>query len=205
MTKTLCLFDCGYVGSLPKIEAALQKNGICPQEVTQIILTHPGSRPYRGGGGILSASTHLSPSWASAIEAPYISGSKKSLRLAQAEALQKKLPERQQAFGAAFCALLRSVEPVEIDHMLDDGMLLPFGGGCRVIATPGHTPGHISFFLSEFETLISGDAIALDDGVPVIANPEFTLEPKAAAASMERLLSTPAKRIACYHGGTLEK
>jgi glyoxylase-like metal-dependent hydrolase (beta-lactamase superfamily II) len=58
----------------------------------------------------------------------------------------------------------------------------------RVIATPGHTPGHISLYLPELDTIISGDAMALENGKPVIANPQFTLNMEEAAASMERFI-----------------
>lgn len=40
------------------------------------------------------------------IEAPYIEGKKKSLRLMQAEALQDTLNDEQKAFGKAFCEIL---------------------------------------------------------------------------------------------------
>jgi len=142
---------------------------------------------------------------ASAEEAPYINGARPSLRLTQAEQLQQTLPPEQQAFGRAFCALLRSVEAIEIDQVLDGDEWLPFCGGCQVLATPGHTPGHISLYLPAFDTLLSGDAIALEDGRPVLANPQFTLDPVQAAASMQRLLSHPARTILCYHGGAFEK
>lgn len=39
----------------------------------------------------------------------------------------------------------------------------------------GHTPGHTSLCLLEFQTLITGDAIALEHGAPVITNPQYTL------------------------------
>lgn len=140
----------------------------------------------------------------SSIETPYISGARKSLRLEQAEQLQKTLPPEQRAFGEAFCGLLRTVEPVQIDCRLYGDDLLPFCGGCQVIATPGHTPGHISLYLPGFDTVISGDAMALENGKPIIANPQFTLDMEEAIASMERLLSFPAKRMICYHGGVLD-
>lgn len=34
------LVDCGYVGSLPKIEEALRLNDLTPEGITHIILTH---------------------------------------------------------------------------------------------------------------------------------------------------------------------
>ena len=38
------------------------------------------------------------------------------------------------------------IPPVRVDAALADGEALPILGGLRVIATPGHTPGHLSFY-----------------------------------------------------------
>lgn len=198
------LVDCGYVGSLPKIEEALHRNDISPEDITHIILTHQ-DHDHVGAAAAYKRKYSNVRILASAEEAPYISGALKSLRLKQAEQLQKELPEAMQEFGRAFCSLLRSVEPVPIDQLLYVDERLPFCGGCQVISTPGHTPGHISLYLSEFNTIISGDAIALEEGKPEIANPQFTLDIEKANVSMHRLLSHPADKIICYHGGVFEK
>lgn len=139
--------------------------------------------------------------YASKQEAPYISNKEKPLRIVQAEEMQKILPPEQQEFGHAFCSLLRSVEPVEVDVLLHDGDIFDWGGECRIVATPGHTPGHISLYLPEQKTIIAGDAIALNNGEPVIANPQFTLDLDSAASSMTKLLNMNTDRILCYHGG----
>ncbi|MEM5770387.1 MAG: MBL fold metallo-hydrolase, partial [Bacillota bacterium] len=117
------------------------------------------------------------------------------------EELQKTLPPEQQDFGKAFCNMLRQVEPVHVDYLLHDGEHLDWCGGCRVIATPGHTPGHISLFMENDSIVITGDAIALEGETPVIANPQFTLDLEQAAKSMEKLLSMKARYYYCYHGG----
>ncbi len=196
------LVDCGYIGSLPKIEDALRENNLTPESITHIILTHQ-DHDHIGAAAAFKKKYPDVKVMASAIEAPYISGATKSLRLEQAEQLQKTLPPEKQAFGEAFCSLLRSIEPIEIDLPLNAEDLLPFCGGCKVLATPGHTPGHISLYLPEFETVISGDAMALVNGKPEIANPQFALDIEKATASMKRLMSFYAKKIICYHGGTL--
>lgn len=198
------LVDCGFVGALPKIEEALGTHGLSPEAVTHIVLTHQ-DHDHIGAAAAFKKKYPNVRVLASADEAPYISGARKSLRLEQAEQLQDLLPPEQQEFGKAFCRLLRSVEPVQIDQLLYGGALLPFCGGCHVLATPGHTPGHISLFLTAFDTIISGDAMALEGGKPVLANPQFTLDMENAAASMHRLLSHPAKKLVCYHGGLFEK
>lgn len=157
------LVDCGYVGSLPKIEEALHLNGLSPTVITHIILTHQ-DHDHVGAAAVFKQKYPYVKILASTDEAPYISGSQKSLRLEQADQLQNELPIEQQEFGKAFCSLLRSVEPVQIDQLLYEDEVLPFCGGCQVLATPGHTPGHISLYLEEFNSILSGDSMALERG-----------------------------------------
>jgi glyoxylase-like metal-dependent hydrolase (beta-lactamase superfamily II) len=198
------LIDCGYAGSLPKIEEALIQHGIMPQNVTHVILTHQ-DHDHMGAAAAFKRKYPQAQIMTSVIEAPYISGEEKSLRLIQAEQLQQSLPPEQQAFGEAFCNMLRNIEPVRIDRALTLDEELPFCGSCRVIATPGHTPGHISLYLPALNVVITGDAMALEKGKPVIANPQFTLDLDLAKASMERLFSIGAETIVCYHGGVIRK
>ena len=114
--------------------------------------------------------------YASTRETPYINAAEKPLRLRQAEELQKNLPQEQQGFGKAFCEMLRRVEPIAVDVCVEDGMQRDWCGGCTFIATPGHTPGHVSLYLERESVVITGDAFALEQGQPVIANPQFTLD-----------------------------
>jgi glyoxylase-like metal-dependent hydrolase (beta-lactamase superfamily II) len=51
------------------------------------------------------------------------------------------------------------VSPLRVDGFLTDGQVLPQLGGLRVVATPGHTPGHISLFSASTGVLFSGDSI----------------------------------------------
>lgn len=46
----------------------------------------------------------------------------------------------------------------EIDHQLTDGERIELGGlTLETIHTPGHTPGHMAFFIPEHDLLFSGD------------------------------------------------
>ena len=174
------LVDCGYVGSLPLIERELEHHRIAVEDITHILITHQ-DHDHVGAAAAFKAAHPKVKILASAQEAPYISGEKKSLRLMQAEEMQKHLPDDQKAFGEAFCRVLRSVEPIAVDQIVADGDRLPFGGACTVVATPGHTPGHISLHLPEQSTIITGDAAALENGERVIANPQFTLDMQRAS------------------------
>ena len=123
------------------------------------------------------------------------------MRLRQAEEMQKMLPPEQQDFGRAFCEMLRRVEPVKVDVLLHGDEKMDWCGGCRIIATPGHTPGHISLLMEKDSIVITGDAFVIEDGKPAIANPQFTLDIEHATKSMDKLLSLKAKAYYCYHGG----
>jgi glyoxylase-like metal-dependent hydrolase (beta-lactamase superfamily II) len=51
--------------------------------------------------------------------------------------------------------------PVPVDHEFQDGQLLDFWGGLRVIGLPGHTMGHVGFYSIEHDILFCGDLVAL--------------------------------------------
>ena len=139
--------------------------------------------------------------YAGAVESEYIAGRRKALRLEQAEALQSALPTEQQPAGEAFISMLKGVEPAEVDVTLHGGDVLDICGGCEVIDTPGHTPGHISLYLPAQGTVVTGDAMVLEQGSPAVANPQFAFDLAAAQASLERLVDLGAARYICYHGG----
>ncbi|MDL2313785.1 MBL fold metallo-hydrolase, partial [Desulfovibrio sp. OttesenSCG-928-C14] len=53
---------------------------------------------------------------------------------------------------------LPPVKPYEYVN-LDEGEISILGTPCRVLATPGHTPGSLSFYLPEHGKLFSGDLL----------------------------------------------
>lgn len=198
--SNIILVDCGFIGSLPPLEMELAQHGLSAEQLTGLVLTHH-DHDHMGAAAALKRVNPRLKIYASQAETPYISAQEKPLRLLQAENMQKTLPLEQQDFGRAFCDMLRLVEPVEVDLLLYDGDTMDWCGGCQIIATPGHTPGHISLLVENASVVITGDAIALENDRPVLANPQFTLDMEQAAASMEKLLSLKAKEYYCYHGG----
>ena len=49
---------------------------------------------------------------------------------------------------------------IKLDHELSDGDEITVGGmTCKVIATPGHTPGGVCFYFEEDNILFSGDTL----------------------------------------------
>lgn len=119
--------------------------------------------------------------------------------------MQDSLPDDQKPMGEAFMAMLRCVEPVEPDVLLASGDVLDICGGCRVVGTPGHTPGHISLYLPAHGTVITGDAMVLENSLPAVANPVFAYSLPDAQRSLKRLLALDAETYICCHGGVYRR
>ncbi len=88
-------------------------------------------------------------------------------------------------------------------HFVEAGELY---GSLRVLATPGHTPGHMSFLDERDGTLYAGDAFLGFSGLRVVCDAPlyfpnlFTWNNPAALASALKLRDLPIQRVACGHG-----
>lgn len=202
--QDLFLVDCGYAGSLPQLEKEARRYGVSLARLTGIIITHYDIDHL----GCLSELKEHFPSvkvYASAIEANYISGKEKSPRLKQAEDLYEALPEVRKPWALHFQDMLRSIPPVAVDEVFPVNAITDFTDDLKIIPTPGHTPGHISLFLEREQILVAGDAMLYHDGAFDIANPEYTLDRRAAVDSIREIREWAPRKIICYHGGPVEK
>lgn len=200
----MILVDCGYIGFMSIIEDAMRTKNLDCNQLTKIIITHH-DHDHMGALADFKQKYPNIKIIASEIEAPYISGEKKSLRLEQAEALQNTLSDEQKPFGKAFCDILKSVKPAKVDLLVHDGEIMNWCGGCEIVGTPGHTPGHISLYIKNKRTLITGDAVALENNQLVIANPQFTLDIESTNKSISKILGCDADTYICYHGGVYKR
>lgn len=200
----MVLVDCGFEGFPAHIENAFLDAGLDCGRLTKILLTHQDN-DHMGSAAELKRKYPQIQIIASAVEAPYIVGEVKHLRLKQAEDLQDTLPEEQQAFGKEFCERLKKLEPVGVDLTVTDGDEFPWCGGCQIVATPGHTPGHIALLLKEKRTVITGDAAVCSKGRLIVANPRFALDRKEAERSLAKILNCGADTFICYHGGIYKR
>jgi glyoxylase-like metal-dependent hydrolase (beta-lactamase superfamily II) len=66
----------------------------------------------------------------------------------------------------------------KVDRVVKDGEVLDLGGGesLKVIHTPGHSPGSISFVYSTDGGLFSGDAIPVAGGLPIYSDVLVTIQ-----------------------------
>ena len=195
----LTLVDTGYPNFLPLIEAEISKMGYEMKHLKNIIITHYDDDHI----GSLYEFKEKYP-WmniiASEVESKSISGEIKSERLVQAEELLDNMPPEQMEFGKWFIQQLQDLKHVAIDQKVHDGDMI-LHNECRVVATPGHTSGHISLYFPKLNTVITGDAAANENQELVIANPHFCLNMDNAKHSLRNIQNLQADTYYCYHGG----
>jgi len=106
-------------------------------------------------------------------------------------------------FLVLFKGLLGEASPraVHADRLVSDGEVI--AGGFRVVGTPGHTKGHVSFYYEPDRILFAGDALAvIGDRIRFMARP-VTLDHAQARESMRRILSLEAAIICPGHRAPL--
>ncbi|QYY42296.1 Glyoxylase, beta-lactamase superfamily II [Aneurinibacillus thermoaerophilus] len=197
----LTLVDTGYTNFLPLIEKEILKIGYDMKNLKNIIITHCDDDHI----GSLYDFKEKYPSVtiiASEVEAKFISGEAKSERLVQAEEMLNNMPEEEKEFGNWFIQQLKILRHVSVDETVHDGQWI-LHNKCKIVATPGHTSGHISLYFPELSSVITGDAAVREGNELVIANPHFCLDIEKANQSLNRLKNLKAKDYYCYHGGKL--
>ena len=198
----LILVDAGYQDMLPKLEKAFHENGESFSSLTRIWITHHDHDHTGSLHAIREKYPHIKV-YAGAGEVPFIEGREIPLRMKQAVELQTHLSEEKQDEGIIFQKYLKSVESDKVDFLLYNDMLL-LDGNAKVISTPGHTKGHISFYFPKEQTLIAGDALVIENNKLEIPFPQFSENFKKAEESVRKLAQYSISRILCYHGGTKE-
>ena len=197
----MVLIDCGYPGFFPLLTSTAATAGLDCSKLTKIIITHHDYDHMGALAEFKQAYPHVQVI-ASCEDEPYISGKLKSLRLQQAEDLYPSLPEEQKEFARSFQQKLQEVKYAAVDWCVCDKTYLDCCGGIEIVATPGHMPGHISLYLHNDKTLISGDALTMENNNLAMANPQYTLDMATAKESIKKLLTYDIEQIICYHGGS---
>jgi glyoxylase-like metal-dependent hydrolase (beta-lactamase superfamily II) len=200
------LIDAGLPGMAARIARGAQE-WIGPwARPAAIVLTH-GHFDHVGSLETLAEQWDV-PIYAHRLEHPYLDG-------------RSAYPPPDPTVGGGAMALLSRFYPrgpINVGDRLrslpDDGSV-PGMPGWRWIHTPGHTPGHVSFFRDTDRTLIAGDAFVTTKQESALAvltqRPElhgppayYTQDWQAARQSVERLSALRPVRVITGHGPPLE-
>jgi glyoxylase-like metal-dependent hydrolase (beta-lactamase superfamily II) len=88
----------------------------------------------------------------------------------------------------------------EVIEIIKDGDTLPILNGLQVVASPGHTMEHHSFFSAHHGILFAGDALNTNGGQLQPSQPRITADNAAARRSAIQLLELAPAIFACGHG-----
>lgn len=200
------LIDAGLPGSADAIfKAAAERFGenIPP---AAIVLTH-GHFDHVGALAELAAEWET-PIYAHRLEHPFLNGTR------------AYSPPRSDVGGGlmARIATLYPRKPVDVSRwlaLLPENSEVPFMPGWRCIPTPGHTPGHVSFWREADRTLIAGDAVITtrqESAYAVLTQkPEMHGPPKyytadwdSARESVRRLAQLEPQLLLTGHGPAMQ-
>ncbi|MDR3667074.1 MAG: MBL fold metallo-hydrolase [Ignavibacteriaceae bacterium] len=202
--EIVVLVDAGFPGQLHELRKAMDEAGIPLSKLSKVFITHQDVDHIGGLQEILKVSDHKIEVIAHKQERPFIEGEKPLIKMTpeRLAGMFGALPaEKRKETEARFLESLKS----KVDKTVNDGEVLPYCGGITVIFTPGHTPGHICLYLSQYKTLITGDALNVINGQLVGPNVEYTPDMDMARKSLEKLTQYDIETVICYHGGVYQE
>lgn len=202
--KDAILVDTGFPGQAPLIRQAMESAGVPFAKLTRIIITHQDIDHIGSLASLVAESPQGVDVLASELEKPHIQG-EKSLIKVTAETIAKAMaampPDVPAEWRQAFQRTLENPPKAKVDRTVVDGEHLPYCGGISVIATPGHTPGHICLYHKPSKTLIAGDALTVKGGCLLGPLPQATYDMDLAIQSLQKLTQFDIETVICHHGG----
>lgn len=106
----------------------------------------------------------------------------------------QEAPDATAYAGAADIPAIDSPKP--ITAVADGEMVF----GLRIVATPGHTAGHIAVLDGAGGILVAGDALNTSTGTLTGSNPSFTADAEAAKASVVKMSTLTFETLLVGHG-----
>ncbi len=150
----LVLIDTGEAGNTDRIFKAIKSLGKSPADIRSIVLTH--THPDHAGAAAdivqkTGATVYAHPADA-ALARQGIAG---RLPHVVSPGLMNAIIYRLFIRNSK-----NAIAPLADIEVINDGDLLPIGGGLQVIHTPGHSAGHLALYLQADDLLIAGDLCA---------------------------------------------
>ncbi len=171
----ITLVDTGLPGSEETIFATLESLGRPPEDVKVVLITHAD----RDHVGALTA----------IVEA---TGAKVYAPDGEADVVEGKAPGRSGDL----------LPGISVERRLKDGESLALHGGVQVVGTPGHTLGHVAFYLPREGVLLAGDCLNNVDGLAG-SMPQYTADAAQARQAVRRVAQLRPGTICFGHGPSI--
>lgn len=180
----LVVIDAGLPGSIRRMIRLIREIGRTPQDVRHILITH-ADVDHVGSLKPLVEATGAAV-YAGEQTASYIQSCQSPPHISFPMIVVVRALNR----------LFRRSTPV--DHIVKDNDLLDIAGGIRVLATPGHTPDHISYYWEPKRVLLVGDL--LDNEGQLEVSRRSTWSREESYRSTRRVLALNPAVICPGHG-----
>lgn len=187
--EELTLIDTDLPRHARHILATISRLGFEPRQLKRILITHADG-DHVGGLAALRAA----------------SGARVLAHPLEAEAIARgdtSRPLRPPFWMRPLLALSAPffrVPPQPVDEHLEDGQVLPVLGGLQVMATPGHTPGHLSFYLPQQGVLFVGDSFRAFRGRLRVSGGMNTWDERLALESARKQADVHPRLLCPGHG-----
>ena len=157
--KDICLIDAGVRGMTPLLQNYVKQINRSPGGISVVALTH--GHPDHIGGCLAIKKASSASFCAHHADRPWI------------ENVEKQYRERP---ILNFFELVEGPVPVSRELKEGDNVLWDKGKTLRVLETPGHSLGSISFFLEEEGALFTGDAVPAVGAIPIYVDPKVSIQ-----------------------------
>jgi glyoxylase-like metal-dependent hydrolase (beta-lactamase superfamily II) len=186
----LTLIDAGIAKTGPKVALeAMAKLGHQPKDLRRILFTH--SDPDHTGG---------------AAELKRLSGSSLQASAHEASMMAQGLagrPVNNPVIRLMLGLMVPRIPAQTADVILEDDQDIPVLGGLRVINTPGHTPGHVSYYSSSTKILFAGDSMRSEKDTLGFGPGPFTWNLEAGIESVRKQAKLEVDLVCCGHGSVV--
>ena len=150
----LTIIDTGMPFSEKQTLRYIASLGRSAEEIRRILITHADLDHY----GCLAALKE-------------VSGARTYASQPEAGAMAKGISSRPvnrdigrfQGFMIRLMGKYLKPTPIQVDEFLANEQILPVLGGLQVVETPGHAPGHLSFYAPSLRVLFCGDSMKSND------------------------------------------
>ncbi len=191
----LTLIDTGIPGCDKKIAAYIKSIGRQVTDIKIILITHSDPDHIGSLASLKKSSGATIYSSAIEAEAAKTGRSSRQMKTKGFRSLLRKL----------LMSLIMRIKPANVDKILKNSEELPILGGLVAVETPGHTPGHMSYYLKIPKILFCGDSMNPVDGKIASSRPGYTANAEQSEASYKKQASmSPA--IVCFgHGEAIKE